>query len=126
MKIEIEKATRQEALQFQVRYRNPIESIAHAFVALNPKALKVINQHIKERPIKAPSMGSISKPSRMFSANMETRFKETPSRGYMSSSRIICVMGTVQAVFAMMPLSAIIRFDMFFQCICINRCQLMR
>ncbi len=54
MKIEIEKATRQEALQFQVRYRNPIESIAHAFVALNPKALKVINQHIKEHPIKAP------------------------------------------------------------------------
>jgi hypothetical protein len=47
MKIEIEKATRQEALQFQVGYRNPIESIAHAFVALNPKALKVINQHIK-------------------------------------------------------------------------------
>ena len=47
------KATRQEALQFQVGYRNPIESIAHAFVALNPKALKVINQHIKECPIKA-------------------------------------------------------------------------
>ena len=53
MKIEIEKATRQEALQFQVGYPNPIESIAHEFVALNPKALKVINQHIKECPIKA-------------------------------------------------------------------------
>jgi hypothetical protein len=47
----------------------------------------------------------------LFSANIETRFGETPLLGYIFSSRIICATGIVQAVFAMMPLSARIRFN---------------
>ena len=42
----------------------------------------------------------------MFSANMEMRLGLTPVLGYISSSRIICEIGSVRNALAMMPPSA--------------------